>query len=116
MILTAGTACFVLPYLLLAAFAGYLADRFSKRQVIVGCKMAELAIMSLGIFAIWQGNLVGLFAVVALMGAQSALFSPSKLGIIPEILAARHISAANGLLWFDNCRRDHDRHGSRQHG
>ena len=38
MILMAGTACFVLPYLLLAAPAGYLADRFSKRRVIVGCK------------------------------------------------------------------------------
>ena len=40
-ILMAGTASFVLPYLLLAAPAGYLADRFSKRQVIVACKVAN---------------------------------------------------------------------------
>ena len=47
-ILMAGTACFVLPYLVLAAPAGYLADRFSKRSVIVGCKIAEIAIDDTG--------------------------------------------------------------------
>ncbi|GAF99258.1 unnamed protein product, partial [marine sediment metagenome] len=46
--LSAGLACFVLPYILLAAPAGYLADRFSKRSVIVACKVAELVIMVLG--------------------------------------------------------------------
>ena len=51
-ILMAGTACFVLPYLVLAAPAGYLADRFSKRSVIVGCKIAEIAIMAFGVVAI----------------------------------------------------------------
>ena len=32
--LSLGLACFVLPYIFLAAPAGYLADRFSKRTVI----------------------------------------------------------------------------------
>ncbi len=41
----AGTVCLVLPYLLLAAPAGYLADRYPKRSVIVGCKLAEIVIM-----------------------------------------------------------------------
>jgi acyl-[acyl-carrier-protein]-phospholipid O-acyltransferase/long-chain-fatty-acid--[acyl-carrier-protein] ligase len=97
-ILAAGTACFVLPYLFLAATAGYLADRFSKRDVIVACKIGEIVIMSLGIYAIMTQSIVFLFVVVALMGAQSALFSPSKLGCIPEILPAEKISAANGLF------------------
>ncbi|MFP6677325.1 MAG: MFS transporter [Pirellulaceae bacterium] len=97
-ILAAGTACFVLPYLFLAATAGYLADRFSKRNVVVACKIAEVVIMSLGILAIMTQSVVFLFVVVVLMGAQSALFSPSKLGCIPEILPAEKISAANGLF------------------
>jgi acyl-[acyl-carrier-protein]-phospholipid O-acyltransferase / long-chain-fatty-acid--[acyl-carrier-protein] ligase len=97
-ILMLGTACFVLPYLVLAAPAGYFADRYSKRQVIVACKIAEIAIMLLGVTAIVWGSLTMLFFVVALMGAQSALFSPSKMGCIPEILPARKISAANGLF------------------
>lgn len=103
LILMAGTACFVLPYLLLAAPAGYLADRFSKRSVIVSCKVAEVVIMALGTVAIAikaspAVNLTCLFTVVALAGAQSALFSPSKMGIIPELLRPEKISAANGLF------------------
>lgn len=97
-VLTAGSACFLLPYLLLAAPAGYLADRFSKRTVIVACKVAEVVIMTLGIGAILLGVPILLFVVVALMGAQSALFSPSKLGSIPEMLKPQKISAANGVI------------------
>ncbi len=103
MVLMAGTACFVVPYLVLAAPAGYLADRFSKRNVIVGCKIAEIVIMTLGVTSIAIDvpptvNLVLLFTAVALMGAQSALFSPSKMGSIPELLRADKISVANGLF------------------
>ncbi len=97
-ILGAGTACFVLPYLLLAAPAGYLADRFSKRRVIVSCKMVEIAIMTIAVLAILIGNMYFLFVVVAAMGAQSALFGPAKLGSIPEMLRSEKISAANGLI------------------
>jgi 1-acyl-sn-glycerol-3-phosphate acyltransferase len=97
-VLMAGTACFVLPYLVLAAPAGYLADRFSKRDVIVACKVAEIVIMILGVIGILMGSLWFLFVAVALMGAQSALFSPAKMGAIPEILKADKISAANGIF------------------
>ena len=102
-ILMAGTACFVLPYLVLAAPAGYLADRFSKRSVIIGCKIAEIVIMTFGVAAIAMPvshtvNLACLFTVVAMLGAQSALFSPSKMGIIPELLPPEKISVANGLF------------------
>jgi acyl-[acyl-carrier-protein]-phospholipid O-acyltransferase/long-chain-fatty-acid--[acyl-carrier-protein] ligase len=96
--LSVGLACFVLPYVLLAAPAGYLADRFSKRAVIVGCKVAELVIMLLGILTILLGNIYLMFVVVALMGSQSALFGPSKFGSIPEIVRPKWISAANGLV------------------
>ena len=101
-ILSAGLACFVTPYLFLAVPAGYLADRYSKRQVIVGCKIAEIFIMALGIAAVLLcnqlENVYALFVVVFLMGSQSALFSPAKLGSIPEIVAPEKISAANGML------------------
>jgi acyl-[acyl-carrier-protein]-phospholipid O-acyltransferase/long-chain-fatty-acid--[acyl-carrier-protein] ligase len=96
--LAAGLAFFVAPYILLAATAGYLADRFSKRTVIIGCKVAELAIMLLGVGAILAGSLYLMFGVVALMGAQSVLFGPSKFGSIPEIVRSDRISAANGLI------------------
>ena len=96
--LSAGLACFTIPYLLLAAPAGYLADRFSKRTVIVGCKIAEVVIMLLGVAAIYYGNIYLLFLVVALMGGQSAIFAPSKYGSLPEMLRTEKLSAANGLI------------------
>src|SRR4029079_8564844 len=55
-IVTAGTVCLVLPYLLLAAPSGYLADRYPKRSVIVGCKLAEIVIMLIGVAAILCGS------------------------------------------------------------
>ncbi|OHB66293.1 MAG: hypothetical protein A2V70_12470 [Planctomycetes bacterium RBG_13_63_9] len=102
--LSVGLACFVVPYLMLAAPAGYLADRFSKRTVIVGCKVGELVIAILGVASLFVGSLAPglalylMFAVIALMGAQSALFGPSKFGSIPEMVRSDRISAANGLI------------------
>ncbi len=94
----AGGACLVLPYILLAAPAGYVADRFSKRTVIVACKLAEVAFMLLGVAAILYGNLYLLYAMIALMGCQSAMFAPSKYGSIPEIVRPDRVSAANGVI------------------
>lgn len=97
-VLAFGTGCFVLPYILLAAPSGYLADRFSKRTVVVICKWAEVVCMTLGVLGIWLQSVELLFAVVVLIGAQSALFAPAKLGCIPEMLRTDCISAANGLM------------------
>jgi len=96
--LSAGLALLVLPYLLFAAPAGYLADRFSKRNVMVGCKLAEIVLMILGVGTIWLGNIHLMFTVIFLMGIHSALFSPSKYGAIPELVRPEQIASANGLI------------------
>jgi acyl-[acyl-carrier-protein]-phospholipid O-acyltransferase/long-chain-fatty-acid--[acyl-carrier-protein] ligase len=95
-VLSFGSACLVLPYLLLAAPAGYLADRFSKRSVIIWCKVAEIALMLLATLVI--GHVYAMFMTVALIGCQAALFGPAKFGSIPEMLRSNKISSANGIL------------------
>jgi acyl-[acyl-carrier-protein]-phospholipid O-acyltransferase / long-chain-fatty-acid--[acyl-carrier-protein] ligase len=97
-VLALGTVFFVLPYLMFQVPAGWLADRFSKRQVIVGCKVAEIVIMGLAILAVWIQSFEFLLAVVFLMGTQSALFAPAKIGTIPELLDEKTISSGNGLF------------------
>ncbi len=97
-VLTLGTALFVLPYLLFSVPAGWLADRFSKRHVIVACKYAEIVIMGLAVLAVWCQSFEFLLGVVFLMGAQSALFAPAKVGTIPELIDEKSISQANGLF------------------
>jgi acyl-[acyl-carrier-protein]-phospholipid O-acyltransferase / long-chain-fatty-acid--[acyl-carrier-protein] ligase len=93
-----GLAAITLPFLLFAALAGYLADRFSKRSVMIACKVAEIFTMVLGVAAILVGSVHGMFAVLFLMGAQAAIFSPAKYGSIPEIVRENRLSAANGVI------------------
>ena len=93
-----GTVLFVAPYLFLASPAGWLADRFSKRKVIIGCKYAEIVIMTLGVLAVWFDSFYMLLATVFLMGSQSALFAPAKVGTIPELLDEKTISSGNGVF------------------
>ena len=93
-----GAVLFTLPYLIFAPAAGFLADRFSKRSVIISCKLAEIFVMSLGVFAIWHGNVYLLLFLVFCMGTQSALFSPAKIGAIPELLSLKALSEGNGLM------------------
>jgi len=93
-------ALFFLPYILFSAFAGWCSDRFSKSDMIRWTKEMELVVMCIGLFAFMVDSTELLLSCVFLMGAQSALFSPSKLGILPEILDLSELSKANGYLEF----------------
>jgi len=96
--LVLGGVLFTIPYLLLAPLSGSLADRLPKRAVIVRCKIAEIVLAALGVLAIATSQLWLLFAIVFLLGAQSALFGPAKFGALPEILKPESLSQGNGLL------------------
>lgn len=97
-ILSSTGATFVLPFLLFSSTSGTLADRFSKRNIIVLAKILELVVMALGVIAFAFGSIVGSYIILFLMATHSALFSPSKYGIIPEIVETEDISRANGLM------------------
>ena len=96
--LSLGLACFTLPFLVFAAPAGFLADRFSKRNVMIACKAAELVVIGLGITAILIGSVPLMFLMLFVLGGQAMMFITSKLGSIPEIVHTDKISAANGLI------------------
>lgn len=91
-------AVFVLPFLLFSSSAGTLADRYSKSRIIVATKVLELFIIVLGLISFTYSSKWGAYLVLFLLAAQSALFSPSKYGILPEILPSEKISKANGIL------------------
>ncbi|MDP8247513.1 MAG: acyl-[ACP]--phospholipid O-acyltransferase [Candidatus Tritonobacter lacicola] len=93
-----GSAVFVVPFLLFSAAAGALADRFSKRDIIVWAKCAEVPVMALGCAAFFFQSAAALYAVLFLVAAQSAFFGPSKYGIIPELVGRERLSRANGFL------------------
>ncbi len=94
----AAAVLFALPFLVFSPLAGQLADRFSKRTVIVFTKFIEIAVMLLAALAMWQQNLLLILISILLMSSQSCFFSPAKYGIIPELLSYEQLSAGNGII------------------
>jgi acyl-[acyl-carrier-protein]-phospholipid O-acyltransferase/long-chain-fatty-acid--[acyl-carrier-protein] ligase len=89
---------FVVPFLLFSSSAGVLADKISKRTIIVYTKVLELLIMIGGLFSTYYESWYGSFFILFAMAAQSAFFGPSKYGIIPELVEEKLVSKANGSM------------------
>lgn len=91
-------AIFVLPFLFFSASSGTLADRFSKRNIIFATKILELVTMLFGVLAFAYQSKIGSYIILFLLATQSAIFGPSKYGILPEIVSSEKISKANGIM------------------
>lgn len=92
------TAVFSAPFILFAMLGGWLADRNSKQRIMVYVKAAEMGIMAFAGLALALGSLPLKLGVIFLMGCHSAIFAPSKYGILPEILPHEKLSWGNGIL------------------
>ncbi len=93
----AGTV-FAVPFLLFSMFGGWMADRFSKRHVMIGVKAMEIAIMIFATLALASRNLNLQFVSICLMGVHSAFFAASKYGSLPEVVPPDKLSWANGII------------------
>jgi acyl-[acyl-carrier-protein]-phospholipid O-acyltransferase / long-chain-fatty-acid--[acyl-carrier-protein] ligase len=91
-------AVFVLPFLLFSGYAGHLADKVSKRTVMISVKAFEIAVMTLGLAVFFTNRMEWMLAVLFLMALHSTVFSPAKYGFVPEMVDAKDLSRANGLL------------------
>lgn len=91
---------FYAPWAAFCTLTGYVADRFSKRTVLLTWKWVELGICALAGVGFWLGaDGVGLvLGCVVLMGTHAAFFGPAKYGLMPEILPEKQMSRGNGWL------------------
>ncbi len=92
------SALFAVPFVLFSLTGGYFADRYSKRNVVIGTKIMEIFVMLVTILGLWLNNLELQCAAVFLISTQSALFGPSKYGLLPEVLPDRLLSWGNGII------------------
>ncbi|MCL6600394.1 MAG: MFS transporter [Alicyclobacillus macrosporangiidus] len=86
-----------LPYLVMGPIGGILADRFNRKTILLVSDFAR-AILALSFLFIHDASEVwiayaGTFGLVVF----SALFSPARTAVIPQLVQADHVSQANGL-------------------
>jgi len=91
-------ALFAAPFILFSMLGGWLADRFSKKRVMVGVKIAEIGIMLFAAVGLGIQSVPLQLVAIFMMGCHSAIFGPSKYGILPEILPVEKLSWANGVV------------------
>ena len=98
---------FILPFFILSALAGQLADMRDKARIIRIVKACEIGIMAVGaagLLLAWKSGgasslaiplmLLALFA----MGVHSTFFGPIKYAILPQHLESREVLAGTGLV------------------
>src|SRR5215212_5565198 len=89
-----------LPFLLLALPAGVLADRTSRRRLMVGAEGLRLAAL-LGILAVASlgGLSLPLLALLGFLGAAGTVaYSVAAPSLVPALVPGEALSAANGRL------------------
>ena len=101
------TGLFILPFFLLSALAGQLADTRDKARIIRIVKFCEILIMlvgGLGLVLAWLGYAVHLVAIPLMMlalfamGIHSTFFGPIKYAILPQHLKSDEVLAGTGLV------------------
>jgi acyl-[acyl-carrier-protein]-phospholipid O-acyltransferase/long-chain-fatty-acid--[acyl-carrier-protein] ligase len=91
-------ALFMLPFFLLSASAGELADKFPKRNIVIFIKGAEVLIILLGILGFYWSHYPILFSALFLLGVHSTFFGPIKYSVIPELVEQKKLIEANAFI------------------
>ncbi|MGI8942747.1 MAG: MFS transporter [Qipengyuania sp.] len=98
---------FILPFFLLSALAGQLADMRDKAKIIRIVKACEIGLMVIGatgLYLAWKGISVFSVAIPLLLlalfltGVQSTFLGPIKYAILPQHLRKEEVLAGTGLV------------------
>ncbi|RZK03332.1 MAG: MFS transporter [Novosphingobium sp.] len=101
------SALFIIPFFVLSALSGQLADMRDKAKIIRIVKFCEILIMLVGgagLVLAWQGMLVKTVAIPLMllalfaMGIHSTFFGPIKYAILPQHLKSDEVLAGTGLV------------------
>jgi MFS family permease len=92
------TALFILPFFLLSALSGQLADTRDKAKIIRLVKTAEIGIMTVGAVGLMIPSIPVMLAAVLAMGVHSTFFGPIKYALLPQHLEADEVLGGTGLV------------------
>ena len=80
---------------LMSSFAGILADRFNKKNVMIICDLSRMVIV-LGLF--FTTTLIQLFLINFLSEIFSLIRQPSRESVVPEVVDDEYLVKANSLF------------------
>mgnify|MGYP005711815597 FL=1 len=80
---------------LMSSFAGILADRFNKKNVMIICDLSRMVIV-LGLF--FTTTLIQLFLINLLSEIFSLIRQPSRESVVPEVVDNEYLVKANSLF------------------
>ncbi len=98
LIIAIASGLFVIPYILFSPYAGKLAKIYSKRRIVIISKIIEMPIMLVALTGFFFESVFMVMTALFLMGLQSAMFSPSKYGLIRDIGGKNHVSFGTGTM------------------
>ncbi len=97
-LVTLAGAVFILPFFILSALGGELADKYDKAKVARTLKLWEIPTAMVAGAGFLLHSVPVLFLALAMIGTIAALFGPLKYGILPDHLEIRELPAANALV------------------
>jgi len=92
------TGLFILPFFLLSALSGQLADTSDKARIIRFVKGAEIGIMGVGATGLLIQSIPVMLTAVLAMGVHSTFFGPIKYAILPQHLGEDEVLGGTGLV------------------
>lgn len=92
------TGVFIAPFFLFSALAGQVADAFERARLVRLVKLAEVAIMALGLVGFATRSIPLGLAALFLMGVHSTVYGPLKYAILPQQLGPGEILGGTGLM------------------
>ena len=92
------TGLFILPFFLLSALSGQLADMRDKARIIRLVKTAEIGIMIVGAIGLLLSHIPLMLTAVFAMGIHSTFFGPIKYAILPQHLRPDEVLGGTGLV------------------
>ena len=92
------TGLFILPFFLLSALSGQLADTSDKARIIRFVKGAEIGIMGVGATGLLIQSIPVMLVAVLAMGVHSTFFGPIKYAILPQHLGEDEVLGGTGLV------------------
>jgi acyl-[acyl-carrier-protein]-phospholipid O-acyltransferase/long-chain-fatty-acid--[acyl-carrier-protein] ligase len=97
-LVTVAGGIFILPFLLLSAIGGELADKYDKAGMAELLKRCEIGVAAIAVVGIGFSSIWILMAALFGFGVISALFGPIKYGILPDHLDRKDLPKANAWI------------------